>query len=210
MFNSSLENFPRSDKLLDFFDKISDNEMKTISVIPFGTIVDIEKIITQRVFANRLAKKVKKKNESTLYKLECHDAKSGKIISSGNFLLHKLPEYEFTYLLFTIEEGDFFHRHLRPFVKSFYSEIILPFIKSKELINLIEEYQALNSITSVKIIQASQRVRYLEEKTMSTLTWNNSSLDDANTWLKENNGWFKSIRFKSYRHEKKHIYYIYR
>jgi hypothetical protein len=32
---------------------------------------------------------------------------------------------------------------------------------------------------------------------MSTLTWNNSSIDDAKEWLDENDGFFKSIQFKA-------------
>jgi hypothetical protein len=197
MFFSSLDDIIDSDDFLNSLDIISDSEGKTISVIPFGSTERIEEILTTKVYANRFIKKLKSNQNLVLFELEVYDSNTGFLDHAGKFVLYQLPNFLFTYLIITIENSDFFHKDLRPFIKSFYSEIIFPFIKSTDLIRRIESYKGYNNLSDIIITRASQRIRYHEEMSMSTVTWNNSSLEDAYAWLKENNGWFKSLQFKA-------------
>ena len=199
MFNTDINTLFNSRDILKALDRISDNEAKPISLIPFGSVVDIFDVITKKVLSNRVIEKIKEKKNIVLYNLEKYDRETGNLKFNGKFIIYKLPKYEFAYLVITFEESDFFHRELRPFIKSFYSEVILSFIKSNDLISLIENYQSSNGITEIKITRASQRIRYHDESSMSTVTWNNSSLEEAYQWLRDNNGFFKSIQFKAYK-----------
>jgi hypothetical protein len=108
-----------------------------------------------------------------------------------------MPHYQYSYLLISLDDTDFFHRQLRSFIRLFHGEVILPFIKSRDLINLIENYQSNSAINEIIITRASQKIRYHGESRMTTVTWNNSSLEEAYEWLQENNGFFKSIQFKA-------------
>lgn len=199
MFSTSLVDIPNSSDLLLFLDRISDNEGKTISIIPFGSVNNIDTLFTNGHYPNRIIKKIKQQENLSIFELESFDRSTGILKSKGTFALLKLPQYKFTYLIITIEESEFFHKNLKPFIRSFYSEIIFPFINSTDLIKLIDDYKIYSASTDIKIKRASQRIRYHEERTMSTVTWNNSSLEDAYDWLQENNGWFKSIQFQASR-----------
>ncbi len=198
MFTTDINTVFNSRDILKTLDKISDNEKKTISLIPFGSISEIFEIIAKRVKSNKTIEKIKSRKGIALYKLEKYDRSSGELKDSGYFIIYKMPGYDFLYLLITLEESDFFHRDVRPFIKSFYKDVILSFTKSNDLISLIENYQSRNGLSEIKITRASQKIRYHDESSMSTVTWNNSSLDEAYQWLRENNGFFKSIQFKAF------------
>jgi hypothetical protein len=201
MFQTEIDTVFGSSDLFNTLDIISDNEARTISLIPFGSVFDMAEKLVKRRMGNRTARKLEEKDGLVLFLLESYEKKGGVLRSSGKFLLHKVVGFEYSYLIITFEESDFFHRELRPFIKSFYSEVIFSFIKSHDLIKLIENYQSSNTLSEIKITRASQKIRYGDESTMSTVTWNNSSLEEAYLWLRDNNGFFKSIQFRGYRGE---------
>lgn len=210
MYNTPIEEIFNARNLLIALQSVSTGENKTISIIPFGTTYSMFERILEKVKANRIVTKLDEKTNAGLYKLETYDRSSGIMRSEGKFILYRLPKYQFIYLLITIEESEFFHRELRPFIKkAFYHEVILSFIKSQELIKLIDNYKSISQITDIKITRASQKIRYHEEDSMSTVTWNNSSLEQAYQWLRENNGFFKSIQFKAFRQENEisHVFF---
>jgi hypothetical protein len=201
MFNTDINTLFSARNILHALDKISDSEAKAIGLIPFGSVEDVFSLVTKKKGANRNVEKIKEKPNQVLYNLEKYDRTTGELKFSGKFIIYKVPNYLFSYLVITFEDSEFFHQELRPFIKSFYSEVILSFFKSKDLIRLIENYQSSNGINEVKITRASQKIRYHDESSMSTVTWNNSSLEDAYQWLRENNGFFKSIQFKAFKFE---------
>ena len=125
MFNTDINTIYNSKDILKTLDKISDNEKKSISLIPFGCVSNIFEIITKKVKSNKIVEKIKEKKNVALYKLDRYNRTTGELAASGNFLIYKLPNYQFIYLLVTIEESDFFHRDIRPFIKSFYNDVIL-------------------------------------------------------------------------------------
>lgn len=200
MYNTSYKELIQSTNLIASLDIISDSEQKTISVIPVGSLYDVESILSGRIYGTRKVQLITSNNGASLFELIISDKESGKRVRSGEFILYKYPDFLYTYLIITFEESNFFHRELRPFVKNLYTEVILPFIKSRELISLIDNYRQLNQLSEIIITRASQKIRYHEELSMSTVTWNNSNLEDADLWLQENNGWFKSIQFKALLH----------
>jgi hypothetical protein len=65
---------------------------------------------------------------------------------------------------------------------------------------LIQEFSINNSITEIEIKRASQKLRFQEERSMSAVTWPNMSLNEAFSFLHENNGWFKSLQFEAKRY----------
>lgn len=199
MFNTDINTLFSARNILHALDKISDSEAKAIGLIPFGSIEDVFSLVTKKKGSNRNVEKIKEKPNQVLYNLEKYDRTTGELKFSGKFIIYKIPNYQFSYLVITFEDSEFFHQELRPFIKSFYSEVILSFFKSKDLIRLIENYQSSNGINEIKITRASQKIRYHDESSMSTVTWNNSSLEDAYQWLRENNGFFKSIQFKAFK-----------
>jgi len=56
---------------------------------------------------------------------------------------------------------------------------------------LIQDFSLNNNISDIEIKRASQKLRFQEERSMSAVTWPNMSLDEAFSFLQENNGWFK-------------------
>lgn len=199
MFNTDINTLFSARNILHALDKVSDSEAKAIGLIPFGSVEDVFGLVTKKKGANRNVEKIKEKPNQVLYNLEKYDRTTGELKFSGKFIIYKIPNYLFSYLVITFEDSEFFHQELRPFIKSFYSEVILSFFKSKDLIQLIENYQSSNGINEIKITRASQKIRYHDESSMSTVTWNNSSLEDAYQWLRENNGFFKSIQFRAFK-----------
>jgi hypothetical protein len=198
MYNTTIEEIYNSRDLLTTLQAVSTGQNKTISIIPFGSTYNMFDRMTEKVKANRVVTKIKEKKGTALFKLETFDRHSGTLRSEGKFILYKDPQYQFIHLFITIEESDFFHREFRPFIKkTFYQEVILSFIKSHDLIRLIENYQQASFTTEIKITRASQKIRYYENDAMSTVTWNNSSLEKAY----ENNGFFKSVQFKAMRND---------
>ena len=65
---------------------------------------------------------------------------------------------------------------------------------------LIQDFSFENNITDIEIKRASQKLRFQDERSMSAVTWPNMSLDEAFSFIHENNGWFKSLQFEAKRH----------
>lgn len=202
MYHTSLESIFQSKDILRTLDRVSDNEARTICLIPFGSVHNIFKKLTEKTFPSRIIKEIKVKRNIGLYNLEIYARKDGALTVDGKFIVYRMPEFEYCYLLIALDDTEFFHRQLRSLVTLFYNEIVLSFIKSNDLINLIENYQSTNNISEIIITRATQKIRYHGESRMTTVTWNNSSLEEAYEWLRENNGFFKSVQFKAMRLEK--------
>jgi hypothetical protein len=197
MYHTSIENIFQSRDVLSSLDRASDGEAQTVCLIPFGCIDDIFSRLKKKVFPSKKLELIKSKKNIALYNLEVYSRTTGELTHDGRFVVYKMPGYQYAYILISLGNTNFFHHQLRTFIRLFHSEVILPFIKSNDLIRLIENYQSSNKINEIKITRASQKIRLHDEQRMSTLTWNNSSIDDAKEWLDENDGFFKSIQFKA-------------
>ncbi len=197
MYHTTIKDLFNSRDIFKDLDRVSDSEARSICVIPFGSVDDVFKIITEKVFNSKTVKEIKKKKGIGLYTLEVYSRSEGVQTASGNFLIYKVPGYEYSFLLISLDDTVFFHRQLRSFIRQFKTEIILPFIKSHDLIKLIETYQSSNGIDEIIIARASQKIRYDGEHRMTSVTWNNSNVEKAYEWLREHNGFFKSIQFKA-------------
>jgi len=183
-------------------DVVSNTQYIKISMIPFGSEVDPENHLNQRFIGKRQVEKVKDCGEGIKLFNLTHIIGSGndqKIIS-GYFFIYKYAEFDNIYIAITIENSDFYHRELKPLLNSLFPEFLFAFIKSNSLKHLILEFSRKNDISEVEIKRASQKLRLQDKKSMSAVTWPNMSLEDAFSFLHENNGWFKSLQFEAQRH----------
>lgn len=202
-FNSGFFlNLPDGNELISKLDSLSNVENKTISAIPFGCEFDIDELFKRDRNSSRFINKEKEKKGLSLYKLTHVNKKDNNSESSGYFILFRHPDYANVYIVFTFEESDFLNRNLRPFIRSFYPEIIFTFIKSKNLKDLTEQFKLRNEISEIKIKRASHILRKEVGGSFPAVTWPNKPLDEAFNWAIENNGWFKSLKFEAIRHNK--------
>ncbi|OFX29995.1 MAG: hypothetical protein A2X08_13780 [Bacteroidetes bacterium GWA2_32_17] len=203
-FNSDFfQNLPDGTELISRLDSISNSENKPISTIPFGCEIDINELFERAKSSVRFIKKEEVKNDLSLYKLTHVNKKDKNIESSGYFILYRHPDYDNVYIAFTFEESVFFNQELKPFIKSFYPEIIFTFIKSKNMLDLIEQFKLRNEISAIIINKANFILRKEDEESFPGLSWPKMPLDEAFNWVvNDQNGWFKSLKFDAIRYNK--------
>lgn len=194
------ENLPNASNLFSELDGVSNSfGNNQVSVIPFGCENDFQEIIDRNNFGNRRVSFIKENRDVKLYELSHFDNKKRKIDRVGHFILYKIPNALFSHLVITLDDSEFFHKDLRPFISSLYPHVISTFIKSKKLRELIERFSLINSLTEIKITRASHILRFSDNRPVSAVTWPKVTLDEAFSWVNENNGWFKSLQFNAKR-----------
>jgi hypothetical protein len=192
------ESFDRPE-LLKRLDIASNTQLLKISMIPFGCEGDPENYLGIRYTGNRIVEKIRDIGDTIrLFKLT-HQVghKNDRRIIAGKFFLFKSLEFDSVYIAATLENSEFYHRELRSLLNGIYPEFLFAFIKSISLKQLIQEFSVVNNITEVKIKRASQKIRFQDERSMSAVTWPNMSLEDAFSFIQDNNGWFKSLQFEA-------------
>ena len=194
---ADLESIYHSRDILRTLDTISDNYRKTICLIPFGSTEEIFSLFPKKRIPLHALTVLKQKKERAIYTLEVFHRNGSTLKIKRDFILYKLPGFTYSYLMICIGNPDFLHRELKSFIKHYHREIILSFIKSHDLINLLEHYKTKNNLDEIVITRASQKIRYLGEKKISSVTWPKSSLEDASRWLDGNDGFFKSLQYKA-------------
>jgi hypothetical protein len=195
------DNLPNVDTLMSSLDGVSNAPGNNgICVIPFGSEIDIESILGKYHFSSRKVSKLLEKNGIKIFKIAHFGLNKKKPDREGRFILYKVPNTKFAYLAITLDGSEFFHKDLRPIFKSLYPIVIYTFIKSTKLRALINRFKAINELTEIKITRASHILRFQDNNPMSAVTWPKVSLEDAFSWVLENNGWFKSIQFDAKRH----------
>lgn len=196
-FHSSFYNSISSrDELINNLKTISGTENKTISAIPFGSELSVPEIFENNTHGNRYVEKINEGEGVILYKL-FHDIKykGEEKEREGLFFIYDHPSYENVHIAFCIEDSKFFHHELRPFLAKLYPDIVFAFIKHHKLKKLIENFKLNNYISEIRIARASQKLRFENDRIMSAVTWPKMSIDEAFTWVYENNGWFNSLQF---------------
>lgn len=194
------ENLPDSSNLFSALDgAVNYSDSNLISVIPFGSERPFEEIIERHRSPHRRISKVKDNGGVELYRLAHINPKTKKIDREGNFILYSMPNASYTKLAITLDDGEFFHKDLKPYFKSLYPDVIYTFIKSKKLKLLIDEFKLKNDLTDIKIRRASHILRFANNSAMSAVTWPKVTLEEAFNWVNENNGWFKSLQFDARR-----------
>ncbi len=202
-FNKSFytDNFSR-EEFINRLEGISSIENKTISAIPFGCNKTPVEYLPNFISGNRFVEITKNYEGLQLYKLTHNIKHKEERIEEGFFFIYEHPQYNNVYIAFTIEDSQFFHYELRPYLENLYPDVVLTFIKSNKLKNLIKNFKYKNSLTEIKITRATQKLRFKEEKSMTAITWPKATLEEAFNWLYNNNGWFKSLQFEAIRNEK--------
>lgn len=200
---SFYENLPNSKDLFSVLDGLSNaNTPNGVSVIPFGSEKEFDEIIIKHQLSRREIQKEKETEGLTLYKLSHFGKNKSKADRTGRFIHLKMPGTKYTNLAITLDDSTFFHNDLRPFFKSLYPDIIYTFLKSKKLKDLIEKFKVVNEFSEIKITRASHILRFEDNRPMSAVTWPKVTLEEAFDWMKENNGWFKSLQFEAKRNQK--------
>lgn len=174
-------------------DIASNTQFLRISLIPFGCEVDPESHLGQRFVGKRYIEKVRDPGDTIkLYKLTHSIGYGGETrINSGYFFIYQYEKFDNVFIAVTLEGSEFYHRELKPLLNSLFPEFLFVFIKSNSMKQLIQDFSLNNNISDIEIKRASQKLRFQEERSMSAVTWPNMSLDEAFSFLQENNGWFK-------------------
>ena len=124
-----------------------------------------------------------------------------RVQKSGRFFVYEHPQYPGVFVAITIEPSEFVDHGLLPALKSKYPLIVRPFISHSLLKNLLVDFQTHNRFSDLIITRASQRFRFKEEgkhrRIMPIVSWPDMSLDEAFTWVRENDGWFRSVQFEA-------------
>lgn len=189
--------------LIKRLDMVSNTGMGRISVIPFGCEADPEIFFGKRYTGARQIEKVREIGDTIkLFKLSRKTGqKNITNIVSGQFFIFESLEYRNIYLAISLEGSEFYHKEFRPMMNGIYPEFLFAFIKSDSLKRLIQEFSAVNEISEVKIKRASQKIRFQDERSMSAVTWPNMTLEEAFSFIQDNNGWFKSLQFEVLKYE---------
>lgn len=195
-YNTSVGSIYEANDILKTLDRISDSEEKTICLIPFGSTHEIFEIFFKKHIPFHTITEVKRKAGLALYTLKAFHRVDNSLKFKRDFLLYKIPGFTFVYALISIGNPDLLHQELRSLLKYFYHEVIFSFIKSHDLIKLLEKYKSENNLDEIIITRASQKIRYFGEKKITSVTWPKSSLEEASKWLDDNDGFFKSLQFK--------------
>ncbi len=203
-FNTTIyvDSYDRSE-FIRRLDVASNTLYTKVSAIPFGSELDPEDCLLNRLLGSRTIEKVRDiGNGITLYRLS-HLIKGrlGDKLITGQFFIYKAEAFENIFMAVTLEDGDFFQRELKPALNYLYPEFLLPFIKSNSLKQLMLNFSRSNELSEIIIKRASQRLRFQDDKSMSAVTWPNMNLEDAFSFIHENNGWFKSLQFEGLRQE---------
>jgi hypothetical protein len=196
------ESFDRPE-LLKRLDIASNTQLVKISMIPFGCEGDPENYLSRRYTGNRVVEKVRNIEDTIrLFKLTHNIGyKNNQKIITGHFFVFKSLEFDNVYIAVTLEDSEFYHREFKPLLNGIYPDFLFAFIKSISLKQFIQDFSVINSITEVKIKRASQKIRFQDEQPMSAITWPNMSLDEAFSFIHDNNGWFKSLQFEAIKYD---------
>ena len=101
----------------------------------------------------------------------------------------------------TIEDTDFVNHGLVPVLRSKYPQIIRPFIAHERMKRMLVDFKDTNQFSDLIITRASQRLRFKEEghhgRVMPLVSWPDMSLEEAFTWVHDNDGWFQSVKFEA-------------
>lgn len=115
----------------------------------------------------------------------------------GYFYVLQEEEYKDSFVAFSVENSEFYHKAFLPLVRSFYPTGIMTFITHKKLRRLIDKFNESDRNYSLLIKRASQRLRFQQEdiskKVMPIVSWPSMSVNEAFQWIYEQNGWFESI-----------------
>jgi len=114
------------------------------------------------------------------------------------FFIYKMDPNKNIYVLISLEKGPIFEKVIKPLIKRNSPNIITTFISHNEFYSLLRTFKEKHNFTDIEIKKTSQSIRYEEngiKKIISGLEWPNLSIDGAFEWIKEKNGWFKSLRF---------------
>lgn len=118
--------------------------------------------------------------------------------SSGAFYILEIDSDARISAIITIEDNHFISHGLVPFIHRLHPNVMTSFISHKRLQGLVSDFQKSEQFKSFTIKKISTGIRYGERKSfMSSISWVTHSLDEMSTWVMENNGWFKSIRFEA-------------
>jgi hypothetical protein len=197
IYDTNIDSVYQSRDILRTLDGISDSEGKTVCMIPFGSTHEIFKVFPNKRIPLHLITEIKSKRNLALYTLKAFYRSGNDVKFKRDFLLYKIPEFTYAYVLISIGNPDLLHQELRSLLKHYYHEVILSFIKSHDLIRLLEKYRIENDLDEIMITRASQKIRYFDKRKITSITWPKSSLEEASIWLENNDGFFTSLQFKA-------------
>jgi hypothetical protein len=126
---------------------------------------------------------------------------------SGAFFIFTPPEYALIHLLVTLEPSHFFE-HLRRFVESSYPKVLTTFVTHRRFQRLLSLFLQKHDLSQLIINRASLRIRFQENEEacarpiVPMVSWPDMDIHRAFDWVKEQNGWFQSLKFTAYRNKR--------
>lgn len=175
------------------------SEKLTAHAIPFGSLKSLKDILLSDQSLNGRLSLIYDFSGIQLYKLFYNDRENNER-KSGHFFVYDHPEHNNIYCALTIEGNDFCRDVLLPFLLNRRFNILLTFISHKRLKKLLDDFQSKYQFEKIIITRASCHIRRTDkskkEKIFPMVGWPNMDLQEAFTWVYQNNGWFRSIQFK--------------
>lgn len=122
---------------------------------------------------------------------------------TGKFFTYSNTGYPDIHVAVTLENTDFFHKHLLATISGLYPLAMMTFLTHKKFRNLIAQFQESNNLSEVLIKKASHRFRVPEEnnndRIISSISWLGMEFREAFNYIYEQNGWFQSLQFQAKR-----------
>jgi hypothetical protein len=121
----------------------------------------------------------------------------------GRFYVCENEQLPNVYVAISLEPTWFYREGLRPLLQYLQPRLVLGFIPHARLLRLVTEFREKWGFTDLIITHASQRLRLPEEgkhkRVVPVVSWPAMSVDEAFSWVQENNGWFQSMHFDARR-----------
>jgi len=187
-----------ADRIIQNVDALLASEELDVRFIPFGCERKNVDWLDGIVIKDRKTKLQWKNERLHCYELQYKYKERGQARNSkGQFFIIQDDQYADSFVVFTIESGDFYRRALFPFIQSIYPIAIMTFITHKKLRRLLDNFVVSNNQSELLITRASQRLRFQENhkgrRVMPVVSWPSMSVEEAFHWVYDHNGWFESI-----------------
>ncbi len=107
IYDTNMKSIYQSRDILKTLDRISDNESKSICIIPFGSREEIFDVLPEKQHAHHSIKVVRQKQQIAQYTLKTFQRKDNQLKFQRDFFLYKVPGYKYGYLIISLGNPDF-------------------------------------------------------------------------------------------------------
>lgn len=186
---------PRATGLESLVQGLRDLELKERQVLQFAVVGSQESL--RSILASKPAAGIHRLESSGSMSVFRFVRETAKRTLSGEFATIPVPNTPITVLTW-VSPRRFWRNALLPFLEGLYPEAALPFLTQKELYGALRFLQSRRE-RGVRILELSSKKRLAmgaRKKFESIREWTDETLDSAFSAARENNVWFRSVKFQ--------------